>query len=437
MQTNRYAIYNNSIKFSLIGLYILLTPIVLKIHMLFSKSNFSSLVETLGILYLLIGTVLVKNNAHFSFNIKNLIIFTFFTLFLFKAGISSFVIGNSSILHNFGYVFLPILCVSYAFININNIGTSRFLKYLYFSFISYILTIFLLNFFGVDNPVISDSAKVENHSRLALFFGFFINREILPFANGFNQIGIVAGLTFILSFIYLVHCKKSSDLLKTFLFAPVLLCSMYIIVVSDAKISFFLSLLISFIFLLPTKITNSFLFVTLIFISPLLIYFLINFLSLLNNLFDLENIHASVSSLSHRTEFWDETIMFLSEFNFNDLFGYGFFSHYNIGLSELFNDYTTGNRNIKFLNVHNNMLQTIIDFGYIGFLFIYLLFFVVFNKLRKINTFEIKVAYISLIYLYIHGITESALNIYNREILFFFLCVFTATFMLKKNYGKI
>jgi len=438
MQVNKHLIDNNSIKFSLIWLYILLTPLALKIHMLFQKGNFSTLVQIFGILFLLLGTVLVKNKTHFSFNVKNLIIFTLFALLIFKAGISSFVIGNSGFLKNFGYILLPILCISYAYANVNNLEASRFLKYLYFSLISYVLIIFLLNFFGLNNPVIPDSAKVENHSRLALLFGFFVKRETLPLANGFNQIGIVAGLTFILSFIYLVKCKYLSNHIKIIILVPAILCSIYILIVSDAKVSFFLSLLISLLFLLPTKITNSFLFLTLILLSPLLLFFLINFLSLLSNYFDLQNIHASFSSLSHRTEFWDETLMFLSDLKFNHFFGYGFFSHYNIGLSEIFNDYTYGNRKIKFLNVHNNMLQTIIDFGYIGYLFIYSLFIVALNKLRKINTFEIKVGYISLIYLYVHGITESVPNIYNREILFFFICVFTATFMLKKkNHEKI
>lgn len=420
-------------RFSILGLFIFFAPLALKIYMLLPKGQLSSAVQISGLIFLLFASLFGLNKNQFFFRKKRLIVFFIFVLLIFIAGLGSLINGEFSFFLNFGYILYPIICMLFMYVVINNLKSKVFFQYFFFSLVFYILTIVVLNFLGVNNPVMPEITKVENHSRLASLFGLYVSRQALPLANGFNQIGLIGGLSLIICFFYLTRNKNISSIIKVLFLIPGIASSLYVLFSCDAKISFFLSFFLIFLFSFQLKFLSSLYVLLLIFLSPLLFFLFLGILDFFSSLLGIEYLVENFGTLSHRTEFWYESKIFLMSFNVKDIIGYGFYSHYNIGLSDLFNEYTTGNRDIKFLNFHNNLIQSIFDFGYIGFVFIYIFYFISLNSLRKINLFEFKLGYVLLVYFYIHGITESIPNIYNREALYFFIGLVMISFMLKND----
>lgn len=140
--------------------------------------------------------------------------------------------------------------------------------------------------------------------------------------------------------------------------------------------------------------------------------------------------------LGGREVLWFEFYTYFKNFSFMHFFGYGIFGQAASGISSNYTYlFTWEVMNPELITLHNTVLQTITDIGFIGIsILLWLLYLMIdyftsiINKNLLLDNVAIKVALFSLIYLVLIGATEVSINVYNFYT--FYIFVFTCFYFL-------
>ena len=414
-----------------------LSIIIIRAPSLVSNENHQNIIRVLGLL--IFWSIIIGNKTTLRLNYKNLLLLT--TVFIII--ITGIVNGKINDAYNYKIFFWylsytitigALFIVTFLNKELSSRAPTSLLKAIFY----YIILIVFLLILGVENPVMSEASKLSYYSELAMLLGVRLERIPIPMASGFNQIGVVATLAFLISVIAIIH--KHNHRKKTVILASLcLLSSLTIILISSPKGSVALLLVLLPLAKVYNKISPKLIFLAL-FSYPIIFYSILLGEGYIIKMFSLIGLDkyislAYVGTLSHRTEFWGVVIEHLSTFSFSHLIGSGLFGHFSTGLSNTYIDFISGERSIKYLTTHNSFLQSILDYGYIGMISLYAIYFNALLKALKLSKKHhiFKYYFFILIFFYLLGMTEVVPSLYHQESFFITTWIIIATLLFKET----
>lgn len=331
-------------------------------------------------IFLLIYTFLIaiKNN----FVIKNISRSRFFLVFVYVvfeiiAFIRSGVLGVMDFGTVIKFIGISTSLIFFLLFSISNLKNSEDLKYfmraIIYSFSFLIFLNFTLYLIGI-NPYISGNEYIYVSDGVLLSsVGLKISSAIYPLEAGPKLLGSIIVFVGVISIISIV--KR----FKLIFFLPILLLTILMILLSDARL--YLAVLLLFVFISPFyKIISSKIFLQsylIIFpLIPILILFIASYVAELPGIEVLSrSADDNISSLSGRTLIWSSISNEIQEFNIQLLYGYGASGTINSGINnEVAHVFLGGWENTGVKTAHNSILQQLLDKGLIGVVIFLLMF---------------------------------------------------------------
>jgi hypothetical protein len=299
---------------------------------------------------------------------------------------------------------------------------------LYNSLYLYIIInlIFFLLGFNQANNIYGDHF---HPSKILEYFGVEWSRTLYPLAPGINSFGVILGLSFLSSFIIMLNQQKYLYKLSYFI---IFIISFFMLLTVDSRgpiiISFILIVLHSFKWMYKYF---KYILIIVPILPALLVFITYNLDTEIFDYFRRSNL-----LLGGREVLWFEFYTYFKNFSFMHFFGYGIFGQAASGISSNYTYlFTWEVMNPELITLHNTVLQTITDIGFIGIsILLWLLYLMIdyftsiINKNLLLDNVAIKVALFSLIYLVLIGATEVSINVYNFYT--FYIFVFTCFYFL-------
>jgi hypothetical protein len=224
------------------------------------------------------------------------------------------------------------------------------------------------------------------NSFLLSLLGIDFKKIIFPLADGINSFGVAAGASIVASLIIfrliIINNQNNNKAIRklSLLNIASLLSGFSAILISDNR-SAFLALLfiISFVYTRINKTLKILLF------TVVLTSFLV--MPLISTSYDLGFLSRSGSNiLSERDVIWGAAIARLASFSPMDLIGFGMYGQVASGLSNSYSFLFSTRSVSNAATLHNFLLQTIFDIGYLGlFVILAIVFTIIKKKITYLN----------------------------------------------------
>ncbi len=289
-----------------------------------------------------------------------------------------------------------------------------------FLFITANAVLFLM---GVENTVWLKVNEGLVPSRLAELAGLHLNRQQVPLAAGLNNVGMLSGATILLGVLLIIVMRRNAMLkvLAGASIASALLC----IMLTDSRASMMLIAPVLIMFVaVPKKYYRVITFLPAL--IPLFIPIVLSILVMLPHgmisALSRNDNAVDVYTVSSRTLIWMSSIEVLQPFVATHLIGYGAFGQVTSGAShgytQMFSEWNSeaGHR----FSAHNFALQTVLDHGYIGLLFMLYFFYRTARlflerwKESGDSVYILFMAYLS--YIFLTGVGETAGTVYQSDL---------------------
>ncbi len=262
---------------------------------------------------------------------------------------------------------------------------------------------------------------------LNFLFGSNVNRKPFPLSNGVNSFGTYVGCLSSITIGYFLYCKNSRLKKIAFLF---FLVSMYCLCLLDTRMALIGIALTTIFGLILTAeqhlklVHYSLIFIGILPILSVLTGFLLNNFEILSF---LSRDSGDLTTGNNRNIIWLSCLNELQQVKLIHLFGFGQFGQVGSKVSGAYSDFFGKFQNPEFVSAHNNMLQLILDMGYIGLLF-YLLLLLELSKTiqemyAKTKTKNMLIFQNFIFYLALIGGTEAVLSHKSTFFLVLFLWV--------------
>lgn len=375
--------------------------------------------------------------------------FFFVYLIFVSLFLTSYFLKKPLALFSFGSYSLPLqftLLLLYTYLYLQHLcrkteDTRLLLKKILISFtlpVSLFISIdLMLYFLGFRTAQTDVSIFTEKSSSVfGNLLGIDISRMHFILGGNHNNYALLIGGIFVISLLSLVLCSNSYKEKIYFIYTFVI--SFFCLLLADVRgvvlgitVSFFVLGMIRL--LRFHRITQPAVLFPLVFsfvfplVLPLLSQIGPDMLSSLSRDGDL----ADVLTFNNRTYFWEGCLRYLSDFSLSHLTGFGQAGHLSSGAYQewdwIFSETVP----------HNMYFQAILDTGYVGLIFLALLFLKVVNTshfLYKAGNKGILIITVYLLYFAYSGIFEPALGIYNHPHTTFFLCLTMVPGILKSHH---
>ncbi len=314
-----------------------------------------------------------------------------------------------------------------------------YLNAVFYGLILYILVNVVTYVLGFENP--EDYFLSARPALMLKALHINLNRVTFPFSSGLNTFGIVAAAGLVVASLKMVFSRSRGEKVLGLLSALVCLGAILAVDSRGALVFALFTILLAVIF--PTRAVKLWRWIPLVApLLPLFVIFVQNYLpfELFQDL--MRNPTAyEVDLLSGRQQIWTIILDQFKDFDWNHLIGYGYHGQVLSGLSQnyafLFSNFIFG----ETASAHNFALQTLLDFGYVGFIAVYWLILSLSFRLAwlvKVNTSEpqAKIAFFLFFFIVLAGSTEIVLTPDHVEIfvLFIFLCGYALVDPVKSRY---
>ncbi|MBW4549826.1 MAG: O-antigen ligase family protein [Aphanocapsa sp. GSE-SYN-MK-11-07L] len=290
----------------------------------------------------------------------------------------------------------------------------------------------------------------ESHS--LSFLGLKLERILFPLSTSINGFGVVSGASLVTGVLLFILRYRS---LGMFLKLIIVITSCFALLLSDSRgslVSAFMTILLYLVF------KKSFVYR---YFPSLIMFASIPFL-LLNTLvikqLDVISFLArdrGSEILSGREIIWSAVLKILSEFNSNQLFGYGIYGQVDSGVSQLYSFLFSGRlTSPDIAPPHSLLLQYLLDVGYVGTIVFVLLLFTVSKQLTSSSVLKSKyqsefvseyannikienITYALVIYFILAGVTEAMPTVYYADsFLIFTMIIISGVFSISSNAEK-
>jgi O-antigen ligase len=255
----------------------------------------------------------------------------------------------------------------------------------------------------------AESAENNGSAQLLGLIGIHTTRASLPLSPGLNGTGEAAALALVICAV-LAHGRQGRLRLLSLGGVAV---SLVTVLLTDSRGPMVYALLsLMLLTLLPKAAKRVVAIVPLLLpISPAIILFVVGHLGSLSESLNRNPGKGSFETATGRSEIWAVVGRFLSHPHVEDLFGYGAYGQVKSGVGYQYAHLFKYKANPEFTSVHNIVLQTILDMGYVG-LVLFLCFLVVaISSARvaceKAGTPESSALLVALIALSLFGASEA------------------------------
>ncbi len=273
---------------------------------------------------------------------------------------------------------------------------------------------------GIENPVDIYTKNFEAILLSSIGIDFF--RVYYPLANSINPFGFVGGAGFVINISLIIEYFRNQKIWNLQLFVSILglIISTFIMLTTDSR-GAILFAIISSLGLLLTNYINKVCFVLMSMVSHLGFFFSNSqFLSNLKFLSRISRTNSDV--LSGRGIVWGAAQKFLNDFNVMHIFGYGSSGHEISGVVDEYNFQFQSYINKSNISLHNYLLQTIFDYGYIGIIvsygFVITLAIKTIKLDSKLEDLGYKSLFVLLIYIILAGSVSVTPTIYSSELFY-------------------
>jgi len=346
--------------------------------------------------------------------------------------IRSFMVGTITLAEfvisivNYPLVMLFIIG-SYLYFYYQN-KTKQYLMATFSSLLLYVVANFILHFIVGGSSQTGYSYTGE--TVMLSLFGFTTNRVFFPMAPGINSFGSIAGVAFAISLmIWFSNLKIRNSLLVAVSLACILLV--------DARTALFMSSFAVLLTMLFWRWRRKAVFI------PVLIPFIYLLLPLANIIIQatpfadrLLRNSTDAMTLGGRAIIWMSLLSEVAQFKWVHLIGYGMYGQQTSEISsnyvQIFVDYLTDKP--ERMSLHSGYFQNIIDFGYVGLLFIISVNSLLIRRITLCtDERSAKVMLCAVLCMLLIGITEPVPTIYSRELFYVYFMLLVAGLGMKRN----
>ena len=322
----------------------------------------------------------------------------------------------------FVYQFVTFVFFSIAANRVLN-NNKEFIRYVFYGIFLYLGVNVILYLAKLENQAII--YKRDFDAVMLSLIGIDTNRVYYPLAEGINTFGMVGGAGFSMScamFIDLFR-RKSKEIEYWITSTAGCVLGLFIILTTDSRGALLFAFIVAGLMVLSRITINTFVFMGIVAIQPAVLLLREDILQRIVLLKPLIRSHTGV--LSGREVIWMKAIEELSKFKWIHMVGYGLGGQTKSGLVERYNYMFTSYVNIHGISLHHFGLQTVIDNGYIGLVFAYLLIAILgISLITKIkstqNNQEYMISYALLLFIILAGSVSIAPYFYAKELFFLF-----------------
>ena len=321
---------------------------------------------------------------------------------------------------------LFILSTVAAFISIywtRDTSKKQYLKFhaLFSSVSLYVVTNFVMYMLGFETGKELSTWGGLPDSVLMSVVGINTSRVFFPLSSGLNSFALVAGMSLVYS-VSMLGKKKLKLRFRT-LAAISVLISLVSLVLVDARMIFIVTFLVM-VYGLFRLTTQAKMYRALLLVSAFLPGMLVFAAGIVIEKLDTSSLsrnsgNSGVVTINGRTEIWDKVYDEIKYPKILHIVGYGAKGQITSGISkDVAQTFSATAVNKDEVTVHNYILQTFLDAGYLGLL---VLFAVLYRASGRAKNRKIINAWLLLFLL--GGVTESAPMMYSPDLYFIFIAV--------------
>lgn len=294
--------------------------------------------------------------------------------------------------------------------------------------------------YNSSKSILSDG---EQYAAILGAFGLSVQKKLLPITDTHpNHVGIYAGSIFAM-FLTLLAFIRLKGIEKLFFYVCYAAVGVMLLLV-DSRASIAYSLLVPVFIVLISKIRTYSFFYLFVFVLPFMPLVMLSTLEAFSHAEVAKEVSRGgsdeIATGNSRKFVWQGNLEELLDAKLIHFVGYGEIGHYTSGASRKYaHHFGPDPEKLISANCHNNLLQAIMDAGYIGAcLFLFLIFIVIKNCIFLLRRgFRFAYALLAFIFYYmLSGIMEAIFGFSHSAYNSIFFAVILCTFLVKNEYLK-